>query len=58
LTLVGQLPAAAGRRIGLTYPDGTTKADQYDAAGNRLVVTSTSSNSVSGTTTYSYDGVA
>jgi YD repeat-containing protein len=32
---------AAGRQISASCPDGSTEADQYDASGNRTVVTGT-----------------
>ncbi len=31
----------AGELANASYPDGSTEADQYDAAGNRTVITST-----------------
>jgi len=49
---------AAGRLARALYPDGTSEADGYDAAGNRLVVTSTSALSGTAVTTNCYDAAA
>ncbi len=46
---------SAGRLINAQYPDGTTEADQYDADGNRLVVTGTSPLSGTSVTQNQYD---
>jgi len=45
----------AGRLTSASYPDGTSEANQYDAAGNRLVVTGTSPLSGTAVTTNQYD---
>jgi len=46
---------SAGRLVSAQYPDGTTEADQYDADGNRLVVTGTSPLSGTSVTQNQYD---
>jgi len=45
----------AGRLTRALYPDGTSEQDQYDAAGNRLLVTSTDPLSGTSVTTNGYD---
>jgi len=46
---------AAGRLVTATYPDGSGEADQYDAAGNRLYVTTTTALSGTQVISNSYD---
>jgi len=46
---------AAGRLARALYPDGTSEQDQYDAAGNRLLVTSTDPLSGTSVTANGYD---
>ena len=46
---------AAGRLASALYPDGTSEQDQYDAAGNRLLVTSTDPLSGTAVTANGYD---
>jgi len=45
----------AGRLVSALYPDGSGEQDQYDAAGNRLLVTGTSPLSGTSVTANGYD---
>jgi RHS repeat-associated protein len=45
----------AGRLVSASYPDGGTEADQYDAAGNRVALTTTSALSGTQVTQSHYD---
>jgi len=46
---------SAGRLISALYPDGTSEQDQYDAAGNRLLITATNALSGTSVTANGYD---
>jgi RHS repeat-associated protein len=46
---------SAGRLTSASYPDGSTEADQYDAGGNRTVITSTTTLSGTSVLTNTYD---
>jgi len=46
---------AAGRLTSASYPDGSSEANQYDASGNRIVITSTTPLSGTSVLTNSYD---
>ena len=46
---------AAGRLVSAAYPDGTSEQDGYDAAGHRLLITSTTPLSGTSTTQNQYD---
>jgi YD repeat-containing protein len=45
----------AGRLTSASYPDGSSEADQYDASGNRTVITGTSTLAGSNVITNTYD---
>jgi YD repeat-containing protein len=45
----------AGRLTSASYPNGSTEADQYDASGNRTVITSTTTLSGTSVLTNTYD---
>ncbi|HUY56149.1 MAG TPA: SBBP repeat-containing protein [Candidatus Nanopelagicaceae bacterium] len=46
---------AAGRLTNASYPDGSSEADQYDAGGNRTIITSSSPLSGTSILTNTYD---